>query len=140
MPNFVTNTQIEDCLREILIQEGFALTPKRAHGETGVDIVAKKGGAAYFIEVIGYKKAPPARAKDFFEGFFRAVSRLNDSAEHIVLALSHLAGNGLPARAKQHRIAWLRIADSFPELQIWLVDAQNRTCKETTWREWAERD
>ena len=140
MPGPVTNAQVEECLREILAQEGFALNPKRAHGQTGVDIVARKEGIAYYAEVIGYKKKGPARAKDFYEGVFRTVSRLNDGAAHIVLALSHLAENGLPARAKQHGIAWLRIADSFPELEIWLVDTENRICKKTSWREWVERD
>ncbi len=72
--------------------------------------------------------------------FFRAVSRLNDGAKHVELALSLLAESGLPARAKQHRIAWLCIADSFPELEIWLVDTGNRTCKHTSWREWAMKD
>lgn len=140
MLNPVSNSEVEDCLRSILSYEGFNLTPKRAYGQTGVDIVARKAEDAYDIEVIGYKKSGSARAKDFYESFFRAVSRLNDDAKHVVLALSHLAESGLPARAKQHRIAWLRIADSFPELEIWLVDTGNRTCKHTSWREWAVKD
>ena len=56
MPGPVTNAQVEDCLREILTQQGFALNPKRTHGQTGVDIIAKKEGIAYYAEVIGYKK------------------------------------------------------------------------------------
>lgn len=42
MSDPVTNIQIEDCLREILKHKRYALSPKRVHGETGVDIVAKK--------------------------------------------------------------------------------------------------
>ena len=93
---------------------------------------------AYHIEVVGYKAAAPTRAKDFYEGFFRAVSRLDDGAKRCVLALSHRSAVGLPARAKQHRTAWLRVADTFPELELWLVNTDSRTYRRTTWREWAE--
>ena len=140
MKDPVTNAQVEDCLREILQNEGFALNHKRGHGQTGVDIVARKKGIVYHIEVIGYKKVGAVRAKDFYEGFFRTVSRLNDDAKNIVLALSHLAEIGLPDRAKQHRVAWLRIAKAFPELSIWLINVEKNTYKRTSWRKWAERD
>jgi poly-gamma-glutamate capsule biosynthesis protein CapA/YwtB (metallophosphatase superfamily) len=134
----VANVEVETCLREILIRDGYSLNPQRSHGETGVDIVATRNGERYHIEAIGYKVSGPARAKDFYESFFRIVSRLNDGATHCVLALSQRAKVGLPARAKQHRVAWLRIADAFPELEIWLVDTQSRSYTRTTWREWAE--
>jgi len=52
----VVNLEVENCLREILGQEGFRLNPQRAHGQTGVDIVATNmKGKAYHIEVVGYK-------------------------------------------------------------------------------------
>ncbi len=124
MPAIVTNAEMEDCLREILGREGFHLSSRRAHGQAGVDIVASKGDERYHIEIVGYKAAGPARAKDFYEGFFRTVSRLDDAAKRCVLALSHRATVGLPARAKQHRTAWLRVAEAFPELEIWLVDTR----------------
>ena len=81
----------------------------------------------------------PARAKDFNEGFFRAVSRLNDGATHCVLALSQRAEIGLPARAKQHRVAWIRIAEAFPELEVWLVDTEKQVYRSTTWLTWVEK-
>ena len=137
MPAIVKNSEVEECLREILGREDFVLNHKRGYGEMGVDIVATRDEETFHIEVIGYKSSPPARAKDFYEGFFRTVSRLNDGATHCVLALSSRAGVGLPARAGQHRQAWLRIADAFPELEIWLVDTANRTYQRKTWREWA---
>ena len=137
MPARVSNAEVEDCLRTRLATEGYSLTPKRSHGQTGVDIVATKDGDRYHIEVIGYKESGPARAKDFFESFFRAVSRLNEQATHCVIALSALAETGLPARAGQHRVAWLRIAEAFPELQIWLVDTSAGMYRRTSWREWA---
>lgn len=138
MPAIISNADVETCLREILIKEGFLLSPTRAYGQTGVDIIASRGEEIFHIETIGYKRSPPARAKDFYESFFRVVSRLNDGAGHLVIAVSHLAAVGLPARAKQHRVAWLRIADLFPELEIWLVDTVGRTYQRETWREWAE--
>ncbi len=140
MPAKMSNADVEDCLRACLADEGYSLTPKRSHGQTGVDIVASKGDAQYHIEVVGYKESGPARAKNFFEAFFRAVSRLNDHAIHCVIAVSTFAETGLPARAGQHRVAWLRIADAFPELEIWLGDTAAGTCKRTTWRKRALDD
>jgi len=138
MPAIISNADVETCLRQILIHEGFTLSPTRAHGQTGVDVIASRSGETYHIEAIGYKSSPPARAKDFYESFFRIVSRLNDGATRCVLALSHKAAVGLPARAKQHRLAWLRIADAFPELEIWLLNTESRTYRRTAWRQWAE--
>jgi len=137
MPRFLANAVVEDCLREILHRQEFTLNPRRKHGETGVDILARRGEMAYSIEIIGYKGSGPARAKDFFEGFFRAVSRLNDGATHLVLALSHLAEPGLPGRAKQHRVGWIRLAEIFPELEIWIVNTDSRTFRPTALRDWA---
>jgi hypothetical protein len=63
---------------------------------------------------------------------------LNDGATRCVLALSNKAETGLPQRAKQHRIAWLRIAEAFPELEIWLVDTKRNTYRRTPWRVWVD--
>ena len=110
----VSNFDVEDCLPQLLNADGYSLSPRRSHGQTGVDIIVSRGPETYHIEVIDYKKVGPERAKDFYEGFFRAVSRLDDGATHCVLALSHPAEIGLPARAKQHRAAWIKIAEAFP--------------------------
>ena len=72
----VPNALVENCLRSILKEEGFSLTPRRRQGETGVDVIASKDGVSHYIEVIGYKKKGWIRAKDFYEGLFRTVSRL----------------------------------------------------------------
>lgn len=135
----IDNSIVEECLRKLMLNEGYTLTQKRSHGETGVDILARKGSESFHIECIGYKKSGSTRAKDFFESFFRCISRLNDGASHCVIALHRYAEVGLPKRAKVYRVAWLRIAKAFPELQIWLVDTHNNTYLKTTWREWLYR-
>jgi len=136
MPAIVKNEDAEACLRELLEAQGYELNFPRAHGETGVDILATKDNEEWHIEAIGYKSSGPARAKDFYEAFFRTVSRLNDGATHCVIALPEQARVGLPARARQHRIAWTRIAQAFPELEIWLVDVENRVYQRTSWIDW----
>ena len=137
MPSIVRNDDTENCLREILQGEGYDLTPRRGIGETGVDIVAKKGSEEFHIEVIGHKSSGPARAKDFYEAFFRAVSRLKDGAKRCVIAMPHLAKRGLPARARQYGVAWERIGIAFPELQIWLVNVEKKTYEKSEWNRWS---
>ncbi len=132
----VSNVDTETCLRKLLEGEGFSMTPMRAHGETGVDILASKPGEEIHIEVIGYKKTGPARAKDFYEAFFRAISRLKDGARRCVIAVPHLAEVGLPARARQYGFAWTRIGRAFPELDIWLIDTVTSAYRKTSWNEW----
>lgn len=134
----VPNPEVENCLRRCLEAEGYSLTPRRAHGEQGVDIVAAKGGETLYIEVIGYKSAGAMRAKDFFEAFFKSVARLDQGAKRCVIAQATNAKVGLPARAAQRRTAWLRIATAFPELELWFVDTQANRYERTSWREWAE--
>ena len=136
MPSIVPNALAERVIRQILIDSGYDLTEPRRVGETGVDIIATLNDESIHIECIGYKAQPPARAKDFYESFFRIVSRLNDGATRLAIALAAQARRGLPARALQHRIAWARIAETFPELEIWLVDTAARTLSIHTWGEW----
>jgi hypothetical protein len=136
MPSLIQNALVEAALRQALLRDGYVLSPQRSHGQTGVDIIAKSADEAWYIECIGYKRSPPARAKDFYESFFRVTSRLNDGATHLVIALASRAKLGLPARARQHRVAWERIAATFPELEIWLVNVEQQTYSRHTWREW----
>lgn len=136
MGSIVKNEDAEKCLRELLKAEGYELNEPKKQGETGVDILATKGEETFHIEVIGYKSSGPERAKDFYQVFFRAVSRLNEGATHCVIAIPKQAAKGLPLRAQQHRIAWERIEKTFPELEIWLVDVENRTYERTGWGKW----
>jgi hypothetical protein len=136
MPAVVSNTATENCLRALLERRGYRLNPKRAYGETGADIIASNDKEYLHIEVIGYKSSGPARAKAFYESFFRAVSRLKDGASRCVIAIPILAKQGLPARARQHGEAWIRNGQAFPELEIWLVDTENQLYKWSLWNDW----
>ena len=133
----LSNKATEECLREILNNKNYNLSRKLKNGETGTDIIAKKDNNVFHIEVIGYKKSPPARAKDFYEAFFRAVSRLNEpDCKHCIIALPSRAKVGLPTRAKQYKKAWRRISKAFPELEIWLIDYSTKTYNRTFWGDW----
>jgi Holliday junction resolvase-like predicted endonuclease len=137
MSQLISNNETERCLRACLEAEGYKLSSPRENGETGVDLIAQKGMEIHYIEVIGFKKYPPARSKDFYEIFFRAVSRIKDGAQSIVIALPERFGNGLKQRAAQYGEAWKRIGDAFPELAIWLVNCEQPfSYKRTTWNEW----
>ena len=113
MPCIVTNESCESCLRDILIKEKYSLNKPRGKGETGVDIKATKNGQSIWIEVIGFKSSPPARSKDFYEVFFRAISRLKEGGNHAVIALPSRWGNGMHQRAMQYGDAWARIGQAF---------------------------
>lgn len=138
MPSIITNAAVESCLREILTREGFTLNQTRALGENGVDIVATCADETVFVEVIGFKSSGPARSRDFYEAFFRVVSRLRDGAKKLAIALPTRAATGLPARAGQYGEAWLRIGRAFPELEIWLVDLNAGAYKRTPWNSWLD--
>jgi len=137
MAALISNADVETVVRATLAQEGYEVSKARGHGETGTDIVAWKGNENIHVEAIAYKESPPARAKDFYEAFFRAVSRLQNSATSCVIALPSRFGMGLPQRAKAIGPAWRRIGNSFPELEIWLVDTIEGSIKRTDWNSWS---
>jgi hypothetical protein len=139
MPSIVTNSDTERCLRTVLKSEGYELSFERGYGETGVDVIASRDSDTVHIEVIGYKSSGPARAKDFYESFFRAISRVKDGAKRCVIAMPINAKIGLPARANQYGIAWNRIGAAFPELEIWLIDINNMVIERSTWDAWGRQ-
>ena len=136
MASKVTNAATEACLRDLLGREGYSLNDPRGIGELGVDIVATNGSEEIHIEVIGYKSSGPARAKDFYEAFFRAVSRIKDGATRYVIAMPHLARRGLPQRARQYGVAWSMIGETFTGLEIWLVDVEDKVLDRSRWNDW----
>jgi hypothetical protein len=139
MPALITSKQVEAVIREVLAQEGYTTSAERGIGETGTDIVAERGGEVLHIEAIAFKTSPPARAKDFYEAFFRAVSRLEHKATGCVIALPSRFGIGLPQRAQAIGLAWRRLGNAFPELEIWLVNAGEGSIQKTSWNSWSQR-
>jgi Holliday junction resolvase-like predicted endonuclease len=137
MAQLISSDDVERCLRLCLEAEGYELSTPRKHGEMGVDLIARKRGRKYFIEVIGFKKSGPARSKDFYEVLFRAVSRIKEGAKSIVIAFPEGFCNGLNQRASQYGEAWRRIGNAFPELKIWLVNCEHPySYKQTSWNSW----
>jgi hypothetical protein len=136
MPAIISNETTEKCLRQCLMAEGYALSRPRANGQTGEDIRARRGDETIYIEVIGFKKKPPVRSKDFYEVFFRAISRIGMGAKRSAIALPRRFEVGLPARARQYGESWTRIGRVFPELEIWLVDTEAKSYRCTKWNEW----
>lgn len=129
--------QVESVLRRLLSQRGYELLNKpRAHGETGADIIARKGDVQVFIECIGFQEVAPLRSKQFYEVFFRAISRLKDGATRCVLALPIRFKRGTNQRANHYGEAWKRIGDAFPELEIWFVNVKGNTDEEHKWNDW----
>lgn len=134
MAKRIQSNVVEDCIRELLKADGFRLSAKRTrNGETGVDVLAEKLNDRIDIEVIGYKSTGSARSKDFFEVFFRAISRLKDGAKRCVIAMPSSAELGLPQRAKHYGAAWMRLGNAFPELEIWLVNLTEKRIKKLRW-------
>ncbi len=113
--------------------DGYSLNPERKYGENGADIIAKKDGDELVFEVIGYKNKGPARSKDFFEIFFRGISRLNLGAKKILLAMPVKFKSGLNQRVENYRVAWKRIGDAFPELEICLIDCEKEKYHREKW-------
>jgi hypothetical protein len=138
MAALVHSKEVEAVVRAALEQEGYKTSAERGYGETGTDIIAEKGSELLHIEAIAFKQSPPARAKDFYEAFFRAVSRLDHDATACVIALPSRFGMGLPQRAKAIGRAWHRIGRAFPELKIWLVDTSEHSIERTEWSSWGK--
>ncbi len=133
----VTNIETENCLRELLKKEGYKLSGKGGLGKLGSDIKATKDNEVWHIEVAGFKKQGVERVKDFYEAFFQAVSRLNNKdCKHCIIAMPEESRKSLPIRAKIYKVAWERIAKAFPELEIWLVDVENKKYQRTPWIYW----
>lgn len=140
MPNIITNIETENCLRELLKKEGYKLSSKTGLGKLGPDIKAAKDNEDLYIEVIGSEESGLERIKDFYEAFFQTISRLNNiDCKHCIIAMPESSRKILPIRAKIYKVAWERIAKAFPELEIWLIDIENKRYQRTSWIYWLER-
>jgi hypothetical protein len=140
MPELITKIEIENFLRELLKSKGYKLSSKKGLGKLGPDIKATRGKKDWYIEIIGFDQSGPERVEEFYNAFFRSVSRLNNrDCKHIVIAMPEESRKSLPIRAKIYEVAWKRIAKVFPELEIWLVDIVNQKYQKTSWIYWLKR-
>lgn len=118
----MTNKKTTNLIREILSREKFTLSGEQEqNGQTGVDIIATKNGKSFYIEVIGYKKWPPARSKDFYESIFRSLSRLDQGAKHCIVALPHKFTVGMKQRINNGKEFYKRLFKEFHELEFWFI-------------------
>jgi hypothetical protein len=134
----VANEAVQNALRTCLIREGYDVSQPKRHGETGVDILACRAGECLHIEVIGIQKDPSKQSRDFYEVFFRAISRLRDDAKKIVIALPERFADGLHQRANQYGPAWRRLGQAFNELEIWSVNHDEPSYRRASWLGWLE--
>lgn len=133
----VKGKQVESILRKLLPQRGYKLLNKpRTMGETGADIIAQKNGMKVFIECISFQEVPLVRSKQFYESFFRSISRLKNGATRCVLELPIRFKDGINQRAKHYGEAWKRIGNAFPELELWFVDIKKNVYEEHKWNDW----
>lgn len=140
MPSLIPCTATESALRRALLRDGYRLSQIRGNGENGVDILATKGKRSIHIEVIGFKSSGAARSRDFFQSFFRAISRTKEGASRCAIALPNRWRNGLPSRARQYGEAWGRLGQAFPEVEIWLVDQTAESYTVSKWNDWLTGD
>jgi hypothetical protein len=140
MSAFKTNLEIENVLRDLLKDEGYKLKKKTGLEKLGSDIKASKDGKDWYIEIVENEEPSKERFKDFYQAFFQALSRLNNKGcKHIIIAMPDSSRKILPVRAKIYKEAWKRISESFPELEIWLVDAKNKQYQKTSWVYWLKQ-
>jgi hypothetical protein len=134
MHETVTKIETENCLRELLEKEGYLLEDRGFLSRLSSDIKASKDNESWYIEVLGYGTSGRKRVEDFYRAFFQSISRLNnEDCKHIVIAVPEGLRKILRIRAKVYEVAWKRIAEVFPELEIWLVDVENKKYQRTSW-------
>ena len=132
-----TNSEIENCLRDLLEKEGYKLRSKKGLFRLGPDIKATKDNENWYIEIAGSEEVGLERVEDFYKVFFRTISRLNNKdSDHCVIAVPENLRKFLYIRARIYRVAWKRIAKAFPELEIWIVDSENKKYQRTSWVYW----
>ncbi len=131
----VEASSIESTLRNYLEGKGYSLSPHKKRGETGTDVIAIKDNGKIFVEIIGFQSVPSIRSREFFECFFRAISRdqFLKTGDRLVMALPSRFANGMGRRKSQYGVAWEKIGKTFPYLEIWYVDVENQQVKEHGW-------
>jgi len=135
-----TNSEMENVLRDLLKDEGYKLTKKTGLEKLGSDIKASLDDGGLYIEIIENEEPGVEKNIDFYQAFFKALSRLNNKGcKHTVIAMPESSRKILSIRAKIYKVAWKRIAEAFPELEIWLVDTINKKYQKTSWIYWLKQ-
>jgi hypothetical protein len=130
----VANESVVDALRAALEKDNYIVSPKRPFGAQGVDVIAEKDGEKIVAEVIGYKFAGSSRRSDFAVAFWAAIGRVDIYPDaKIVIALPAEFEKGFGARIDPRRMAWKRIGEAFPELEIWFIDTILREYQRYLW-------
>lgn len=134
MAKTVKASEVEQVIRKYLEDRECQLSTPKKLGETGPDIVAKSGKSTWFVEVIGFQEKPWIRSREFYEAFFRIISRdRGNPNDNLVLALPKRFKTGMRQRMKQYPIAWGKLGKAFPNLSIWYVDTEQDTLEEYSW-------
>jgi len=130
----VKSSAVEKIVRKYLEDKGCSLSSPRKHGETGADIIATKGMSTWFVEVIGFQGVPPVRSREFYEAFFRIISRdRNNPNDILVMALPKRFKTGMRQRVRQYPVAWSKLGKVLPNLNIWYIDTEQSKVEEYPW-------
>ena len=134
MAKLVEAKQVEQVIRRYLEGKGCMLSYPKKSGETGVDIIATCGDSTWLVEVIGFQSHPPTRSREFYEAFFRIISRDKGNPDDILaISLPKRFKDGMRQRKKQYSVAWSKLGKAFPSLKLWYVDIENSTVEEYPW-------
>jgi hypothetical protein len=135
MAKIVEAAAVEKVIRRYLEVKGYTLSPPKKRGQTGPDIVARHDRSTYFVEVIGFQEVPPIRSREFYEAFFRVISRDRDNLadDILVLGLPKRFKDGMRQRKQQYPKAWEKLGKTFPNLWLWYVDIELDTVEEYLW-------
>jgi hypothetical protein len=134
------NTETANCLRELLIKDGYRLRNRSGLFKLGPDIKATRDSENWYIEVAGFEESNMERIEDFYKVFFRSISRLNnEDCDHCIVAIPDSLKKFLYIRARIYRVAWERLSKAFPELEIWVVDAEKKKYQRTPWIYWLSK-
>ena len=134
MAKSIPTSTVDQVIRYHLKAKGCSLSGPKNPGETGADIIAKLSETNWFVEVIGFQDHPPIRSREFFEAFFRLISRdRDDSSDVLVLGLPIRFKRGMRQRMRQYGIAWVKLGRTFPNIEIWYADTDKNTVEEYSW-------
>jgi len=134
MPKLIEAKDVELVIRRYLEGKGCTLSPHKKRGETGADITARCDKSICFVEVIGFQSNAPTRSREFYEAFFRVISRDRGNPDDIlVIGLPKRFKGGMRQRRHQYPVGWEKLGKAFPNLKLWYVDTEQDTLEEYSW-------